>query len=81
MTPRVALARDALAMPAAIEQAGKKAGDLPKAESLVAGHCLAPRIRVAWARIRGLPARGNPSVTCAECEAPAQPGNERTAEG
>ena len=73
MPSRVALADDALAMPAAIEQAGKKAGDLPKAEGLVAGHRLAPRIRVAWARIRGYPARGNPSVTCAECEAPPTP--------
>ena len=60
MPPRVALARDALAMPAAVEPAVKEAGDFAKAEGLVA---LAPRTMVGWAKIRGLPARGTQSMT------------------
>ena len=63
MPPRVALARDALAMPAAVEPAVKEAGDFAKAEGLVAGHRLAPRTMVGWAKIRGLPARGTQSMT------------------
>jgi hypothetical protein len=70
LTPRAALAKDALAMRAAVERAGKKAVDFPKAEGLAAGHRLAPRIMVEWAKVRGLPARGNQSMTCAESEAP-----------
>jgi hypothetical protein len=57
MTPRVALAKDALAMRAAVEPAVRDAGDFPKAEGLVAGHRLAPRIMIGCAKIRGLLAR------------------------
>ena len=59
----MALARDALAMRAAAEPAVKEEVDFAKAEGLVAGHRLAPRIMVGWAKIRGLPALGNQSMT------------------
>jgi hypothetical protein len=81
MTPRVALAKDARAMRAAVERAVKEAVDFPKAEGLVAGHRLAPRIMVGCAKIRGLPARGNRSMSRGEKLRPAQPGNEGMAEG
>jgi hypothetical protein len=55
------LAKDALAMRAAVERPVKESGDFPKSEGLVAGHRLAPRIMVEWA---------NQSMTCAESEAP-----------
>ena len=70
LTPRVALAKDTLGMRAAVGRALKESGDFPKAEGLVARHRLAPRIMVEWAKVRGLPARGNQSMTCAESEAP-----------
>jgi hypothetical protein len=69
LTPRVALAKDTLGMRAAVERALKESGDFPKAEGLVACHRLAPRI-IEWAKVRGLPARGNQSMTCAVSEAP-----------
>ena len=37
--------------------------DFPEAKGLVASHRLAPRIMVACAEIRDLPARGNQSMT------------------
>jgi hypothetical protein len=45
-----------------IEQAAKEA-HFPEAKGLVASHRLAPRIMVACAEIRDLPARGNQSMT------------------
>src|ERR1700730_13650355 len=68
MTPRVALVNDRirLACRSTIEQAVKEAVDFPKAKGLVPSHRLAPRIMVAYAEIRDLPARGNQSMTCAE---------------
>jgi len=68
MTPRVALVNDrnALGMQVTIEQAVKEAMDFPKAKRLVPSHRLAPRIIVAYAESRDLPARGNQSMTCAE---------------
>jgi hypothetical protein len=53
-------------MQVTIEQAVKEAVDFPKAKGLVPSHRLAPRIMVAYAEIRDLPARGNQSMTCAE---------------
>ena len=55
-------------MQVTIEQAVKEAVDFPKAKGLVPSHRLAPRIMVAYAEIRDLPARGNQSMTCAEYE-------------
>jgi hypothetical protein len=53
-------------MQVTIEQAIKEAVDFPKAKGLVPSHRLAPRIMVAYAEIRDLPARGNQSMTSAE---------------
>jgi hypothetical protein len=53
-------------MQVTIEQAVKEAVDFPKAKGLVPSHRRAPRIMVAYAEIRDLPARGNQSMTCAE---------------
>ena len=50
----------------AIQQAVKEAVDFLKAKGLVPSHRLAPRIMVAYAEIRDLPARGNQSMTYAE---------------
>src|SRR3984893_6992083 len=52
----------------ATQQAVKEAVDFLKAKGLVPSHRLAPRIMVAYAEIRDLPARGNQSMTCAEYE-------------
>ncbi len=53
-------------MQVAIEQAVKEAVNFPEAEGLVPCHRLAPRIMVAYAESRGLPARGNQSMTRGE---------------
>jgi hypothetical protein len=42
-----------------IEQVVNEAVDFPRAKGVVPSHRLAPRIMVAYAEIRDLPARGN----------------------
>jgi hypothetical protein len=49
-------------MQVTIEQAVKEAVDFPKAKGLVPSHRLAPRIMVAYAEIRDLPARGKQPI-------------------
>jgi hypothetical protein len=55
-------------MQVTIEQVAMEAVDFPEAKDLVPSHRLAPRIMVACAEIRDLPARGNQSMMCEECE-------------